>query len=247
MSLVRVFLLPAPWRGEMNRISWSVLVTAVLALFAVAGTAQAGIGVRGGVAASGMLSSDHDFRPYLGYEVEVLQRVGFPQFGPQLSMSWDAQLLDFLSVRPEFGFVQRGYHLIQPIGFINPLYKSSYKVRISYLELPVLFRLGLPRGKVRPGLVAGPFAACRLAAAGRLDHRGESEVRSLTTVRAFDFGLVLGADSEIPAGRGRLVFDLRFNWGLADAMHPAAGHIPVAETPGRVQVLSLALMTGYRF
>lgn len=223
------------------------IVTVVLALSAVAGTARAGVGVRGGVAASGMLSSDHDFRPYLGYEVEVLQRVGFPQFGPQVSISWDAELLDFLSVRPEFGFVQRGYQLVQPIGFINPLYESSYKVRISYLELPVLLRLRLRRGKVRPGLVAGPFAACRLAAMGRLDNRGESEVRSLTNVRAFDFGLVLGADSEIAAGRGRLVFDLRFNWGLANAMHPAVGHIPVAETPGRVRVLALALMAGYRF
>ncbi|UCG42027.1 MAG: PorT family protein [candidate division WOR-3 bacterium] len=208
----------------------------------LAGVAQAGLGVRAGAAVSGLLASDEDFRPYLGYEVEMLQTVGYPQYGPQLSVTWDAGLLGFLTLRPELGFVQRGYHL----NLIRP-YNSSYKVRISYLEMPVLFRVGLPRGGVRPGVYVGPFAAYRLDAAGTLVYRGEPDTRILETVRQFDYGLVFGIDSDIAAGIGRLVLDARLNWGLADVMYPARGHIPVLETPGRVQVLSLGLMTGYRF
>jgi hypothetical protein len=214
----------------------------VLSWLLPAGVAQAGFGIRAGAAVSGLLASDQDFRPYLGYEVEMLQYVGYPQYGPQVSVTWDTGLLDFFTLRPELGFCQRGYHLNQ-----IPLYNSSYKVRISYLEVPVLVRVGLPRGSVRPGLFAGPFAAYRLGAAGTLVYRGEPEVRRLETVRDFDFGLVIGIDSDIAAGPGRLVFDARLNWGLANVMHPGEGYIPVQETQGRVQVLSLGLMTGYRF
>ena len=214
----------------------------VLVLSAVAGAAQAGVGVRGGIAVSGLFSSDKDFRPYLGYEVDLLQRVGYPQYGPQLSISWDAQLLDFLSVRPEFGFVQRGYHLNQ-----IPLYNSSYKIRTSYLELPALLRAGLPRGRVRPGFVAGPYVAYRLAAVGRLMDRGETAVRAISTVRSLDYGMVLGVDTEVVSAGGRSLFDLRLNWGLADVMREADGFIPLHHRPGRVQVRSLTLSAGYRF
>ena len=207
-----------------------------------AGPVRAGLGVRAGVAVSGLVASDQDFRPYLGYEVEVLQDVGYPQYGPQVGVSWDIPLPGVLTVRPELGFVQRGYHLNQ-----IPLYNSSYKVRISYLELSLPVRAGLPRGRVRPGLLFGPYAAYRLDAAGRLVDRGEVDTRRLSTVSAFDCGLVLGLDTEVPAGRGRLLFDVRFNWGVAGVMREGAGFTGLHETPGRVRVLALALMTGYRF
>ena len=214
----------------------------VLALSAAVEPAQADVGVRGGAAISGLLSSDRDFRPYLGYEVDLLQRVGYPQYGPQLSISWNTQLLDFLSVRPEFGFVQRGYHLNQV-----RLYNSSYKIRISYLELPVMLRVGLPHGRVRPGIATGPYVAYRLAAVGRLMDRGETVTRAIPTVRSLDYGVVLGLDTEVVTPGGRLLFDLRLNWGLADIMRETDGVIPLHHTPGRVQILSLGLSTGYGF
>jgi hypothetical protein len=215
---------------------------AVLALLCTAGTAQAGVGIRCGAAVSGLLSFDKDFRPYLGYEVDILQQVGYPQYGPQLSVSWNARLLDFLAIRPELGFVQRGYHLNQ-----IPLYNSSYKIRISYLELPALLRVGLPRGRVRPGVVAGPYVACRLAAVGRLTDRGESVTRAISTVRSLDYGMVLGFDTEVLTAGGRLLFDLRLNWGLADIMREGDGFIPLHQSSGKVQVLSLGLSCGYEF
>ena len=216
--------------------------TLLVPLLFCAGAVRAGPAVRTGLAVSGLLCSNQDFRPYLGYEVDYLQDVGYPQYGPQLSVAWETRLLDFLTLRPELGFVQRGYHLNQ-----IRLYNSSYKVRISYLELPVLLRAGLSRGRVRPGVLAGPYAALRLAATGRLLDQGLVATRPLSTVAPFDYGLVLGLDSEVAARRGQLVFELRFNLGLANVMRADPRFVELYADPDRVRVLSVGVMTGYRF
>jgi hypothetical protein len=232
-----------PVRPGAGVVRGRICAAAILIGFCLAGsTAQAALGVRVGAAVSGLRSSDKDFRPYLGYEVEMLQQVGNPEYGPQVGVWWDIPLLGFLTARPELGFVQRGYHLDQ-----IPLYNSSYKIRISYLELPALLRAGLTRGRVRPGLLLGPYAAYRLDAVGRLMDHGDVDTRRLSTVSGFDYGLVTGLDTDVIVGAGRLLLDLRLNWGLADVMREADGFTPLHDTPGRVQVLSLAFSTGYGF
>ena len=90
-------------------------------------------------------------------------------------------------------------------------------IRISYLEIPILFRYGSPveAGKLRYGravkVFAGPSFAFKRKAEATGEFPGVSDGQDIDdAIAAFDFGFVMGAGIE---SRG-IVFDGRYTRGL---------------------------------
>lgn len=90
-------------------------------------------------------------------------------------------------------------------------------MRISYLEIPILFRYGSPveAGKLRYGravkVFAGPSFAFKRNAEATGEFPGVSDGQDIDdAIAAFDFGFVIGAGIE---SRG-IVFDGRYTRGL---------------------------------
>ena len=69
---------------------------------------NAQVGLKGGLAVSGLQSSNKDFTPFLGYEVSWLQHgTSNPVFGLQLGAFYTFNLSDEFSFQPELYFVQK--------------------------------------------------------------------------------------------------------------------------------------------
>jgi|GEM_PF-1276962 len=227
----------------MKTIKLVFLITCLL-LHILNADLQAQFGVKIGVSFSALLSSNaEDFRPFLGHEVEWIQYgESRPVSGIHLGVFYTVRVSDCFDLQPEINVTQRGYWFDQ-----TPLYDTRYKVKIHYLELPVIIRYQAPIPFIDLNVYAGPFAAVKLNANGHLEHRRIQEIESLDCVKDFDYGMVMGLGSEWKVGTGQLSIDLRFNWGLHPMMSQPDEYIDLYEDPGRVRNLSLALLTGYRF
>jgi hypothetical protein len=205
---------------------------------------NAQVGIKGGLAVSGLQSSNEDFTPFLGYEVSWVQDgASNPVFGLQLGVFYNFKFSDSFNFQPELYFVQKGYQFDQ-----TPLYNTNYSLNINYLELPVLLEYNLPLDwGFHPIIVAGPFAALKLSSDKTIRIEDEEVNSDVSSVNDFDYGLVFGFGAEFTAWDGELIFDLRINWGFANIMTQPDDFITLSGDPGTVKTRAVTLMTGYRF
>jgi hypothetical protein len=211
-------------------------------LFAFPLNAQPGI--KGGLAISGLQSSNEDFTPFLGYEVSWLQHgTSNPVFGLHLGVFYTVKFSNAFNFQPELYFAQRGYQFDH-----TPLYNTNYSLNINYLELPVLLEYNLPLDwGFHPIIIAGPFAAIKLSSDKQIRISNEEISSNVSSVNDLDYGFVFGIGAEFVAWDGKLIFDLRINWGFADVMTQSPEFISLYDDPGTVKTRAVTLMTGYRF
>lgn len=205
---------------------------------------HAQIGVKAGISLSGLLSSHpDDFRPFLGHEVEWIQYGESKAIiGIQIGLFYSIKISDSFDLQPELSYVQRGYWFDQ-----TPLYDANYVVSIDYLTLPVTIRYKLPIDAFQIRVFTGPYVGFKLSANGSIEYQGKKEVKSLASVKPFDYGLVTGLGSHVDLGRGQMMVDLQFNWGLHNMMSQPSSNVDLYEDPGMVRNLAFALLIGYRF
>ena len=98
-----------------------ILLGLLLLIFMSPKKVQGQIAVKGGAALSGFqpwqdLSpfSGHDYRPFLGYEVDWLQHddTAAPSFGLQFGVSYTRRLSKHFAVQPELFYSQRGVYFL---------------------------------------------------------------------------------------------------------------------------------------
>lgn len=185
----------------------------------------------------------NDYRPFLGYEVDWIQDEAHPKVGFQAGVFYTKDLSKHFAIQPELYYSQRGLHFYQ-----TELYNISYSLNVSYLEIPLLLKYKFPVGwRIRPGLIAGPYAAFKLSANRTIDIWGERDTKSVTCVNNLDYGIVFGINSEFSAWSKQAIFELRFSWGLANIMKQPEEYTALFEDAGRVNVIAVTLMTGFRF
>lgn len=111
----------------------------------------------------------------------------------------------------------------------------STTVRLAYLDVPVLVRLGSTSAdRLHAHAFAGPTFGFKLKADGPNDSifgGGNTDGE----VKTFDLGLTLGAGIDVD----RITVDARYTIGM--------NNIAVAPSDGVVKNRSFALMVGYRF
>lgn len=146
------------------------------------------------------------------------------------------KVVDYFCIQPEFLFSMKGAKLtgdIEDQG--TKIATVDAKQKINYLEVPLLFKVTIPAGKVVPNVYVGPALGLRLSAKqhAKVDFTPEWQSQGLddvdTTVdikdetKAVDFGLAMGGGIDFKAGPGRLIFDIRYTLGFLTAWKPSEG------------------------
>lgn len=119
------------------------------------------------------------------------------------------QLANILYLQPEVLYTMKG--ATQKFDFQGTTIKTT--VKLTYLEIPVLFRLNVPvqGSNVAPNFFAGPALAFKLSAKAKAEGGGQSAEEDIEEVKSTDFSLVFGAG----LGVGPVSFDVRYSLGLS--------------------------------
>lgn len=173
---------------------FSLLLVVIFALFMVmpAG-AQNRIGIAGGLNLANV-SVDPEIEG-----LDYSNRTGFG-FGGVLDLS----LSENVALHFEPLYLQKGSKL-EAGG-------EEAKVKLSYIEVPALFKLALGTSTTRPYLMAGPTIGFLLSA--KVSNGEEVDIKDDT--KSIDIGLGFGAGVSFPAGNNSVFVEGRYALGLTN-------------------------------
>jgi hypothetical protein len=199
-------------------------------------------GIKGGAGISGLHSATGDFRHYLGYEMDWLRMGNLLSY--QIGVSQSFSLSDKFQIQPELFYSVRGGDAGEEYLFESVI----YKIKMTYLEIPLLFKYRIPViSNLKLVLYLGPYAALKLKAQKHTEIWGEKEDSDLPNVKNYDYGIVLGIGTEFKLRSGSLILELRSNWGLADILTMPAGYIRLYEEKDSIRNFAVVFITGYQF
>ena len=202
-----------------------VVAAVILALLpGLAAAQKIGGGVKGGVTFGDIPEVTGQFDDE---GVDTSQRIGFVA-GGFLTFNFGGGFM----LQPEVLYTQKGVKLDTRVDEFG----SNFKIRVDYLEVPVLARLTF--GKVLRGYVfGGPSMNFRMSAKSEIDVLGEKEEEDISEdVERFEFAVVFGGGIEI----GPVLFEGRWSEGLTDIAIVEAGD-PAADLKTRTMMFLLGL------
>ena len=123
-------------------------------------------------------------------------------------------IADQLGIQPEINYSVRGFDILEE----DQGQEISSKYKISYFDIPVLIAYRLPlRGRIKPGLVFGPYLGFAHKGMEVQTSFGNTEKRELDdNLKSLDFGLVFGGNVRINLGSMNILLSLRYNLGLVN-------------------------------
>ena len=169
----------------------------VLALAAVAPQpASAGFGIKGGLAQSNL-----DFSPAA---LVPLSRLNAPMGG----VYWGFNL-GLFTIQPEALYLRMGARVEDAPDWMED--------RIEYIQVPVLLKIKLLPGPVKPVIYGGGYYSFLLTAKGVSYIDGVSdEVDIKDQVKSNDYGVVFGGGLDFSLAGIKLSAEVRYNLGLAN-------------------------------
>ncbi|HEX6669227.1 MAG TPA: porin family protein [Gemmatimonadales bacterium] len=132
-----------------------------------------------------------------------------------------------MSVRPELLFSLRGGQA--RVGIADGDDFAEIDVELAYLELPLLARFVLPRGRFRPVVFGGPSVALQIGcdflfilapdtSRSTCGERDTTDVIDVSQVREWDFAWVAGGAMELHLPRTTLSLQGRYTGGLRSVL-----------------------------
>jgi hypothetical protein len=126
-----------------------------------------------------------------------------------------------LSVRPELNFSLRGGRTVARVEGSETI--ALIDIELAYLELPVLARLTLPRGRFRPAIFGGPSAGVQIGCDFLIILPTDSLRRTCgqkdtNGVRKWDVGWIAGAAIEMHLPRTTLALQGRYSSGFRSVL-----------------------------
>ncbi len=188
---------------------------------------------------------DIDLSPFLGYDIKLVQaEPQKPLFSYYISIYRSFYLTEKFGLRPELSFAQKGVDFSQ-----NEYERVIYKVRISYLEIPLsaIYQLRQTE-KAEWEIYAGGYGALKLNAIKLVSTLTSEEYRQkVNAVNLFDGGLHLGANYKHRFLNNLLFVDFRVFIGLCNIFEsPQDWTSTYFETP-ETKITGLSLSVGYEF
>ncbi|MGM0555232.1 MAG: porin family protein [Myxococcota bacterium] len=182
----------------------AVALTLVVGLLACSTSfaQDAKFGIIAGPSTNTVLADNSDYK-------DAVDPVTLYSVGIQL----DYEFHDFISVTPEILFSRRGWH----DEFGGSIASAETDYRISYLEVPLLLRVGVPIGDViAPKLLVGPHGA--LFIDGQTDGSaqvfgiGGDDTNDISSddVNDLQFGITAGAGVDIKFDDLIVTTDIRY-------------------------------------
>jgi hypothetical protein len=97
-------------------------------------------------------------------------------------------------------------------------------IGLAYIELPVLARVGVPRGRFRPVIFGGPAPAFQIGCDLQVIDpntpiRARCDETGLPPFRQFDVGLVVGGGLEMRWPQSALALEARYTSGLRSVLN----------------------------
>ncbi len=231
----------------MNRIREMKKILILIALFGFTGSLslhaiQTNTGIKGGMSVSGLFSKTGDFRHAFGYEIDWLSMGNL--FGGQIGLFRTIHITKNFKLQPELFYVNWGGNGSETFVFE----KLLYKVSVNYIQVPLLLKINLlPKKKIHPVLLLGPYLAVKIGAKKRTEIWGEKNVTDLNNVKSTDYGLTSGLGFELNLKSGLFLFEIRSNLGLKNIMTVPEGTIRLYDEKDSIKNFSFAIMTGYSF
>ncbi|GAA4448144.1 hypothetical protein GCM10023189_05580 [Nibrella saemangeumensis] len=217
---------------------------ATLGFFAVstATFAQVQVGLRGG-AHWGTVSKPEVFESMI------------PTFrlspGPTGALFLEVPVSERVSIRPEIAYVQKGFMLRESYNLNLGGFNLPLGARVAYqaqnIEVPLLAKVNLSDGPVKPYLFAGP--AVSYMADSRVQARGTALFRTKPInldadfggwMNKWDFSGIAGAGVSVDAGAGKFFAEARYEHGFTRQIQ-----VPVVNLPVRNRGVNVSL--GYSF
>jgi hypothetical protein len=129
-----------------------------------------------------------------------------------------------VSVRPEVLFSLKGGRTLALIKGTSTT--ALVDIELAYLELPILARLTLPRGRFRPAVFGGPSAGVQIGCDFLIITPADSTrvtcgQDNVTGVREWDFGWIAGASIEMHLPRTTLTLQGRYSAGFRSVLEGA--------------------------
>jgi hypothetical protein len=185
-----------------------VAVAAICLTAFIPGAAQAGVGLKGGVAWSSLALASTEPIPFSFGNLQDYAGGLFFDVG-----------LGFVSIQPEILYVRMG-------GEYEVDEANSLEFRHQYIQVPLLLRFNvIPAGPIRPFVCAGGYGAYLLKSEGVMELDGETTKEVITEdYQRYDYGVIGGAGILFKLGVIGLSVEGRYNYGLANIFKdPAAG------------------------
>ncbi len=124
----------------------------------------------------------------------------------------------------------------------------EFKIKLSYVELPVLLKLALGKGAPRPYLLAGPAIGFLSSAkiALKASETPEIAVDAKQFFKDIDFNLTFGAGLSLAAGRNAIFVEGRYALGIANIAENVTDE-QGAVVEGNVKTRGFQIMAGVLF
>ena len=123
-----------------------------------------------------------------------------------------------LALQPELLYTMKGYKASYPVLDVLgpiPFGSGNLTAKISYLEIPVLFKLNTSSLRmIRPNIFAGPEVAFKLSS--KATSGSPSSEQDLQNINSTDFGIIVGAGVNINLPITTLMVDIRYDIGMRD-------------------------------
>lgn len=124
------------------------------------------------------------------------------------------------SLRPELLFALKGGRAQATVEGGGT---AQLDIELAYLELPLLLRVGLPRGRFRPMIFAGPAGALQIGCDLQLigpdqPVRSTCDAADFTVFRELDFSYVVGGGLEVRWPQSALSLEGRYTGGLRSVL-----------------------------
>jgi hypothetical protein len=155
----------------------------------------------------------------------VRSKAGLPQdipnitIGPLNELSLGSYLSYFfikdqLGIQPEIHYSVKGFDVLEE----DRGQEISSQYKISYFEIPVLISYKFPlRGRIRPGLVFGPYLGFAQKVREVQTAFGNTETRELDdNLKKTDVGLVFGGNVRYRLGSMNILLSVRYSLGLVN-------------------------------
>ena len=186
----------------MKKCAFVLTLAAAFLVCSTATAQDAKFGIVAGPASNTVVADDGDYKD--GVDPAALYSIG---------LQFDYGFHEFIGIAPELLFSRRGWNTEFGGGAVS----SEADWRISYLELPLLIRAGVPIGDVvAPKLIVGPHAA--LFIDGEVDGSAQffgvsgSDQTDIDSedIRDLQFGITAGAGVDFNISGVVLTTDLRY-------------------------------------
>lgn len=186
---------------------------------------------------------DVDLRPYLGYDVEIVQtNPQKPLLSTYISVFRRFNLRHRLGFQPGLSFSQKG------VDFSSSKYENiKYKVKINYLEIPFsLYYQYLSKEKVLSNFYFGGYGAYKINAIKKVAYYNRaSEIIKLNSVEDLDFGVHAGIDFKYRFNKHYLLFDMRLFLGLNDIFFIPENWTNIYYDSQQTKITGINLSIGY--